>query len=124
MRIAIVGANGRTGRQLVTQALAAGHEVTALTRHPGQVPARERLAVARADVTDPEALDAAVGVSDYQIVEGSIHGMYTARADLAACLLAQLTDDRYTRQTVGVLTTVGTPSLARQIWREAIRKRT
>jgi putative NADH-flavin reductase len=64
MRIAIVGANGRTGRQLVTQALAAGHEVTALTRHPGQVPARERLAVARADVTDPEALDAAVAGHD------------------------------------------------------------
>jgi uncharacterized protein YbjT (DUF2867 family) len=46
MRLVIFGANGPTGRQLTSQALAAGHEVTAVTRHPDQGPARENLAVA------------------------------------------------------------------------------
>jgi putative NADH-flavin reductase len=57
----------------------------------------------------------------YQVVEGSIHGMFTARGHLAACLLAQLADDQYVRKTVGVVTPSGTPSIPRQIWREVIR---
>ena len=32
MKLAILGATGSVGRELVTQALAAGHEVTALVR--------------------------------------------------------------------------------------------
>ena len=52
MRIVIFGANGRTGRQLVGQALASGHEVAAVTRHPAQLPSRERLTVIGADVLD------------------------------------------------------------------------
>src|ERR1700728_1645628 len=107
MRIVVFGANGPTGRLLVTQALAAGHEVSAVTRHPEQMPSPRRVTVVRADVTDAEA-----------VVEGTIHGMFT---DLAACLLAQLTDDRYVRRTAGVVTTTGTPGLVRQIWREGIK---
>jgi hypothetical protein len=56
------------------------------------------------------------------VCKGSIHGMFTARADPAACLLAQLTGERHVRQVAGVITTVGTPSLVRQIWREGTRK--
>jgi putative NADH-flavin reductase len=229
MRIVVFGANGPTGRQLTVQALAARHEVVAVTRHPDQIPPRDRLAVVGADVTNPAAVEAAVTggdvvlsalgvpytrkpvsvysagtaniitatekhgvrrlivtgtaavdpgyqssdsviftrvmeplfmrlpgrtvyadnrrmearirassldwtivracwlfnaatVSDYQVIEGSIHGMFTARADLAACLLAQLADGKYIRETIGVVTTAGTPSIPRQIWREGIRK--
>jgi putative NADH-flavin reductase len=229
MRIVVFGANGPTGRQLVGQALAAGHEVAAVTRHPEQAAPLDRLAVIRADVTDPAAVDAAVaggdavlsalgvpysrkpvtvysagtaniiaamgshgmrrlvvagsaavdpgyrasdsvfftrvmeplfmrlpgktvyadnrrmesliqasgldwtiiraawlfnapGVSDYQVIEGSMNGMFTARADLAACLLAQLAEDRHVRKTAGVLTKAGTPGILQQIWREGIRK--
>ena len=32
MKLAVLGATGSVGRELVTQALAAGHEVTALVR--------------------------------------------------------------------------------------------
>lgn len=64
MRIAIFGANGPTGRHLTEQALAAGHEVVAVTRRPGSLPARPSLAVAVADATDPEAVDAAIGGTD------------------------------------------------------------
>jgi nucleoside-diphosphate-sugar epimerase len=61
-------------------------------------------------------------VSDYQVTEGTIRGMFTARADLAACLLEQLSGERHVQSTIGVVTRTGTPSLPRQIWREGIRK--
>lgn len=60
MRIVVFGANGRTGRQLIGQALDGGHEVVAVTRHPEQMPSRDRLAVLGGDVTDPAAVHAAV----------------------------------------------------------------
>ena len=40
-------------------------------------------------------------VTDYQLVENTAGGMYTGRADLAACLLAQLNDDRFVRKIAG-----------------------
>ncbi|MFE4646783.1 NAD(P)-dependent oxidoreductase, partial [Streptomyces sp. NPDC056730] len=64
MRIAVFGANGPTGRHLTGQALAAGHEVVAVTRRPGSLPARAGLTVAVADATDPVAVDAAIGGTD------------------------------------------------------------
>jgi putative NADH-flavin reductase len=60
MRIVVFGANGPTGRQVVSQAVGAGHEVAAVTRHPWQIQARERLAVVRADARDEAAVDGAV----------------------------------------------------------------
>ncbi|MYY06047.1 MULTISPECIES: NAD(P)H-binding protein [unclassified Streptomyces] len=64
MRIAVFGANGPTGRHLTDQALAAGHEVVAVTRRPGSLPARPGLTAAVADATDPQAVDAAVEGTD------------------------------------------------------------
>ncbi len=229
MRIVVFGANGPTGRQLVGQALAAGHHVTAVTRHPEQVAARERLTVLAADATDAAAVSAAVAgrdavlsalgvpysrtpitvysagtaniiaamaehgvrrlvvtgtaavdpgyrssdsvfftrvleplfmrlpgktlyadnrqmealiaasglawtivracwlfnaasVSGYQVCQDSAHGMFTARADLADFMLAQLADDRYLGKAATVVTTAGTPSIPRQIWLEGIKK--
>jgi len=60
-------------------------------------------------------------VSDYRLAEGTAEGMYTARSDLAAAMLAQLGDERFKRRTVAVNTTAGTPGLITQIWRENIR---
>jgi uncharacterized protein YbjT (DUF2867 family) len=37
MNLLILGASGGTGRQLVSQALAAGHRVTAVSRHPERI---------------------------------------------------------------------------------------
>jgi nucleoside-diphosphate-sugar epimerase len=65
MRIVIFGANGRTGRLLTEQALAAGHDVTAVTRRPVGFPiTHDRLDVVEADVHDPEAVDQAVAGAD------------------------------------------------------------
>jgi putative NADH-flavin reductase len=65
MRLTIFGASGQTGRHLLTQALAAGHTVTAVVRDPTRPPVRhDRLAVAVADVLDPAAIQAAVAGSE------------------------------------------------------------
>lgn len=57
MRITVFGATGGTGRQVVRQALTAGHHVTAVVRDPERLSMdHPRLDVVTADVTDPEAL--------------------------------------------------------------------
>ncbi|WP_327040154.1 NAD(P)H-binding protein [Micromonospora ureilytica] len=230
MRITVFGANGPTGRLLTGQALAAGHQVTAVTRQPDSFPLHhDCLEVVGADVLDPMAVDAAVaerdavmstlgvpagkkpistysrgvtnilaamdrhrvcrlavvsstGVAphsysdggflfnrvllpyvtrvlgktlyddmrrmealvrasdldwtivrpnglyhlesptDYALVEGHADGRFTARADLAASMLAMLNDDRYLRTTVSVITTVDNPTLFQWIRREVLAK--
>ncbi|MDH6577524.1 NAD(P)H-binding protein [Kitasatospora sp. MAP5-34] len=229
MRTVVLGATGPTGRQLIDQALAAGHLVTAVARRPETLPARSGLTTIAADVADADAVDAAIAgsdavvsalgvppsrrpvtvysagarnvvaamrrhgvkrlvavsssvldpawrpsgafffnhvldpyvnrviartahedmrrmeavlgasdldwtvvrpsglfdnpaVTDYRLTEHSADGVFTARADLAASMLRQLTDDRFVRKAVGVVTTEVKPSIPRLIWREAVRK--
>jgi putative NADH-flavin reductase len=53
VRLLILGATGGTGRQLVTQALEAGHHVTAFVRSPEKIPTRhDRLRLVKGDVLD------------------------------------------------------------------------
>lgn len=55
MHVVVVGASGSTGRHVVTQALEAGHRVTALVRDPTRYQPPEGVDVRKADVvTDPE----------------------------------------------------------------------
>ncbi|WP_214318763.1 NAD(P)-dependent oxidoreductase [Nonomuraea sediminis] len=230
MRTTVFGANGPTGRLLTGQALAAGHQVLAVTRNPDAFPLHhDRLEVLGGDVLDPSDVDDAVaerdavlstlgvpagkepistysrgvanivaamerhrvrrlavvsssGVAphpysdggflfnrvllpyvtqvlgktlyddmrrmetvvrasdldwtivrpsglyhlpsptDYTIVEGHADGRFTARADLAASLLALLDDDRYVRSVVSVITTVDNPTLLQWIRSEALAK--
>jgi putative NADH-flavin reductase len=65
MNIVVFGANGPTGRLVVEQADAAGHTVTAVTRHPESFPARGPLVrVVAADVHDSGAVESAVAGQD------------------------------------------------------------
>lgn len=82
MKVVVLGAGGGTGRRIVSDALRAGHHVTAAVRDPdkfralriGAEPAtdlsdasggpRTRLAVARADVRDAESLRPALEGQD------------------------------------------------------------
>jgi putative NADH-flavin reductase len=65
MRLTIFGANGSTGRLLTEQALAAGHTVTAFTRHADEFPIRhERLQVLQGDALDLAAVETAVTGQD------------------------------------------------------------
>lgn len=60
-RLTVFGANGPTGRQVVRQALSAGHRVTAVTRQPEHYPfSSSQLDVVAADVTDPDAVERVV----------------------------------------------------------------
>lgn len=58
MKITVFGATGGTGTHVVGQALAAGHDVTAVVRGATrpEVPADSRLYVAEAPLDDPDAL--------------------------------------------------------------------
>lgn len=60
MNILILGATGATGVQLVQQALAKGHEVTAMVREPGKVAARPQLTVVKGNVTSTAEVAAAL----------------------------------------------------------------
>jgi putative NADH-flavin reductase len=65
MRIVVFGANGPTGRLLTGQAVAAGHDVVAVTRRPDAFPLRhDRLTVAGADVLDGPPVDRVVAGAD------------------------------------------------------------
>ncbi|WNV86922.1 NAD(P)H-binding protein [Umezawaea sp. Da 62-37] len=61
-KVVVFGAAGRTGRLVVEEALGAGHHVTAAVRTPSEFPAA--VAVARADVRDPDSVCAAVAGHD------------------------------------------------------------
>ncbi|MFH8560412.1 NAD(P)-dependent oxidoreductase [Streptomyces sp. NPDC017988] len=61
MKLTVFGATGGIGREIVRQALTAGHQVTAVVRDPARLAAEgEGLEVVRADLRDAEALRAAV----------------------------------------------------------------
>jgi putative NADH-flavin reductase len=65
MKLLIFGAGGRTGRCLVEQALAAGHEVSAFVRDPNHGLAWPRgLRMIQGDATDAAAVDGAVAGHD------------------------------------------------------------
>ena len=230
MRIVVFGANGVTGRLLTVQALAAGHDVVAVTRRPDEFPiADERLIVVEADVHDARSVEAVVrggdavlstlgvpftrkpisvysegtrnivaamsqhgvkrlavvsssatepsyhadggfllnrvlqpvvtatigkttyvdmrvmeklvrdsdlawtilrpsglfdapGVTKYELYENAAPGIFTSRADLAASLLEQVTEDRFVRKAVAVTTSEGAPTLFQMMRREAFKK--
>ncbi len=61
MRLLVIGSTGGTGRELVTQGLERGHEVTAFARRPSKVTIRHpRLTVLQGDVLDYPSVEAAV----------------------------------------------------------------
>ena len=64
MQIALFGATGGTGRQVLEQAVAAGHNVTALLRDPAKIEARSGVTLIQGDVLDQEATSRCVQESD------------------------------------------------------------
>lgn len=68
-----MGATGRTGRQVVTSGLAAGHDVVALVRRPRSFPVRSGLReIVWSDVADEPAL--AAGLEGADVVISALGG--------------------------------------------------
>src|SRR4051812_7029239 len=97
MRLFIIGANGRTGTELIDLALARGHHVTAFVRSAGKVTrADPRLQVVVGDPKDVDALAAALPGHDAVLsalgVKGSeIFGRITLLQECAATTVAAMT---------------------------------
>ncbi len=77
MNITIFGATGGTGTAFIEQALAAGHEVTAVVREPARmkVAPHSRLRVVTADVMDPASIATALAGTDAAVNTVGPHGL-------------------------------------------------
>jgi uncharacterized protein YbjT (DUF2867 family) len=73
-------------------------------------------------IVRPSGLFEAPGVSEYRIAIDHIGYRFTARIDLADCLLRQALGDTYVRSTIAVATPSAKPSMLKLIWQEGIRK--
>ncbi|MFD9738429.1 NAD(P)-dependent oxidoreductase [Umezawaea sp. NPDC059074] len=87
MNLTVLGASGATGLELTRQALARGHDVTAVARDPKRVavPDSDRLIRVAADVRDPDSVARAVRdgttvLSGLGNVDGSPPGVLIAGA--------------------------------------------
>jgi len=74
-KIAIIGATGRAGSQLLEEALRRGHTVTAIARNTDKLAVRPGVTVKQADALDAEALQQAI--SDHRL---PIERLRTAKA--------------------------------------------
>ena len=105
MKLTIFGATGATGTDLTSQALAAGHEVTAVVRDPARlaVPAQPRLRTVTADVMDPTSIipviagaDAVIsavgprGTGPTTVIRDSVHSIIQAMGKTGTRRLLQV----------------------------------
>jgi putative NADH-flavin reductase len=84
MNVLVIGATGRTGREVVTQALDHGHVVTAFARNPSDVTRQhERLKVVQGDVLTDPSVEAAVRGQDAVVsaLGARTHGRTTVLSD-------------------------------------------
>ncbi len=87
MKIAVLGATGRTGRLVVEQALAAGHSVTALVRSPEKLSAHHsNLHVVAGEATETAAVSSALEGADAVI--STLGGKGSVIADSTRAIVA------------------------------------
>ena len=93
MKLALAGATGNIGSRVLDEALRRGHKVTAITRDPAKLAARDGMAVARGDTGDPAAFGAVLAGHDAAVLsikwnENDVHKVLDAirRAGVKRCL--------------------------------------
>jgi uncharacterized protein YbjT (DUF2867 family) len=74
-------------------------------------------------IVRPSGLFEAPSVSEYGVALDHIGYRFTARIDLADCLLRQALGDTYVRSTIAVATPSAKPSMLKLIWQEGIGKK-
>ncbi|QSR15694.1 NAD(P)-dependent oxidoreductase [Novosphingobium sp. KA1] len=82
MKIAVLGASGRAGSEIVKEAAARGHQVLAIARNPDKIAAIAGVAAWAGDASDPEALAALIAGQDAVI--SALHFDVPAETLLAA----------------------------------------
>lgn len=73
-------------------------------------------------IVRPSGLFDNPAVTQYHVEENVADGLFTARADLAAAMVAQLADDRFVRRAMAVITTDVRPGILGLLWREAFAR--
>ena len=64
MKVAVLGASGRAGSEIVSELAARGHEVIAIARKPDAIPAAAGVTPVQGDASDPGALAALIRGAD------------------------------------------------------------
>jgi putative NADH-flavin reductase len=82
MKLTIVAATGGIGLQILQQAVAAGHDVTAVVRNPAKISADVR--VVQADLSDPDPVALAAAMEGADAVLSGLGGSSRADQDVAA----------------------------------------
>ena len=109
MKILVLGANGRTGRLVVEQALATGHTVTAFVRDPAKFQLTgERLSVANGDARDLDDLVAALEGQDAVI--NTIGGAERKLIATTTAALVAAMRKRGVKRVVAMSTFIATPN--------------
>jgi putative NADH-flavin reductase len=126
VKLALLGATGGVGREVLSQALAAGHAVTAVVRNPSRLPAD--VDVLRQDLAPPD-LEVLAALEDL-LRDGSLdwtsirpprltngpltrtyrtaidrnvrHGLFISRRDVADLMLTVLHQPETVRHAIGV----------------------
>ena len=113
MKLVIFGANGPTGRLLTEQALAAGHTVTAFTRHADAFPIHhEQLRVIQGDALDLAAVNTCRGRPGCGPLDASAPGTAASRSrstPAAVANMIQAMHDHDVRRLVCVSSSVTDP---------------
>jgi putative NADH-flavin reductase len=74
-------------------------------------------------IVRPSGLFEAPSVSEYSVAVDYVGHRFTARIDLADCLLRQALSDTYVRTTIAVATPSAKPSMLKLIWQEGFRRK-
>ncbi|MCX7247086.1 MAG: NAD(P)H-binding protein, partial [Burkholderiales bacterium] len=69
-RIVVLGATGSLGKHVIRQAVAAGHEVSALVRTPSKIPAelRDRVAIIKLDLSTATVSELSAALCDHDVL--------------------------------------------------------
>jgi putative NADH-flavin reductase len=73
-------------------------------------------------VVRPSGLFETEAVTDYRVAEDHISRQFTSRADLANCMLQQLSTDQYSRKIIAVATFSAQPSMMKFMFQEAFKE--
>jgi putative NADH-flavin reductase len=82
VKLALLGATGGVGREVLNQAVAAGHLVTAVVRNPAKLPAH--VDVVRQDLASPDAVVLADALRDADAVISAVGPNRAAHAGIVA----------------------------------------